>query len=154
MPDNHNNQPPGGGRAMSDNPRPGGELKACPFCGGAAHEQPGIYSFSAWIGCGNPHCFMSPSSQFHSDAEALAAWNHRAEGNGPVALDSPEAERRRQEPAYKLIQRVDQFLHDAMEVPSLKDRAAEMHAEIHEAAFEYVTQARAALQHKEPTRDS
>ncbi|MHB8284374.1 MAG: hypothetical protein ACYDD1_06830 [Caulobacteraceae bacterium] len=72
-----------------------------------------------------------------------AGWRRSALSPNPspaVALNSAEAERRRQEPTYKLIQRVDHFLHDAMEVPALKDRAAELHAEIHEAAFQYVTE--------------
>ncbi|MHB8284109.1 MAG: Lar family restriction alleviation protein [Caulobacteraceae bacterium] len=123
---------------MSDhnNPPPGGGLKACPFCGCAALEV--VFGISGTVECSNRSC-QATIKRHARPHRALAAWNRRAEGAGPVALDSAEAERRRQEPAYKLIQRIDLFLHDAMEVPSLKDRAAELHAEIHEAAFEYVT---------------
>lgn len=56
-----------------------------------------------------------------------------------VALDSPEAEKRRQEPHYKLLVRLDDFLHHLMEEERYKEEAGKLHAEVHEAAFDFVT---------------
>lgn len=56
-----------------------------------------------------------------------------------VELDSPLAVERRHELIYKAIQRAEQFLHGLMDGEALDKEATEIHAELHEAAFLYVT---------------
>src|SRR6185437_14700361 len=65
-----------------------------------------------------------------------------AEPRKEHALDSDEANHRRQEPLYKLLVRLDEFLHRAAENRELRDEASVLHGEVHDAAFTCVTEAR------------
>lgn len=51
-------------------------LKSCPFCGGEAHT----YRNNLWhVGCEHAHNGCVTMSAFVTEAEAVAAWNARAE---------------------------------------------------------------------------
>jgi hypothetical protein len=69
----------------------------------------------------------------------------------PYALDSPEAEKRRQLPYYKLLVKLDQFLHKLMdEEGPLKEEAGDLHAAVHEASFQFVTTAAPSAEQPSP----
>lgn len=52
------------------------ELKPCPFCGGEAHT----YKNNLWhVACENAHNSCVTMSAFITEAEAIEAWNSRAD---------------------------------------------------------------------------
>lgn len=57
------------------------ELLPCPFCGRSAfmnHLRGAFGPDSCVVGCTNPNCDVSPSSEEHiTEAAAIAAWNTR-----------------------------------------------------------------------------
>lgn len=57
------------------------ELKPCPFCGGKPRTAVMDYGdMQYWrIYCDTINCAMCMSSVYHSEAEAIKAWNTRAE---------------------------------------------------------------------------
>ena len=61
----------------TDNAR-GRELKPCPFCGGEAEIWRAQQGRTAWIGCMG-RCSVLVSKEYKTDAEAIAAWNRRAD---------------------------------------------------------------------------
>ena len=54
------------------------DLKPCPFCGGEAEKLTSIDGFTS-IGCLNCNPFYGVMIQRNTEAEAIAAWNTRAE---------------------------------------------------------------------------
>jgi hypothetical protein len=64
-----------------------------------------------------------------------------------VAPGSPEADQRRKHPHYQLIQRLDDFLHKLCGDQKYKQEADELHGEIHDAAFWFVTRPESAELH-------
>lgn len=61
-------------------------LKPCPFCGGEASVKcevfAGICVRGYWVSCDNDNCNETIECRtyaFDTEAEAIAAWNHRAE---------------------------------------------------------------------------
>ena len=52
------------------------ELKPCPFCGGEAELMVGKYYGTKWVECKTCH---AESDAFDTRAEAIDAWNRRAE---------------------------------------------------------------------------
>lgn len=57
-------------------------LKPCPFCGGEADisdEGIGTEPERYWAYCSNPACFVEGTAAYATEAEAIAAWNSRAE---------------------------------------------------------------------------
>lgn len=77
-------------------------LKPCPFCGGQAtiqafHHYPTQY----WAQCAdNPPCSVEVGG-FLSEAEAIAAWNRRADGWISVAERLPEVSH--ENPRYRCL---------------------------------------------------
>ena len=57
------------------------ELKPCPFCGGEARTSSKDYGDTHYwrVFCDTPSCAMCMTSVFHSEAEAIEAWNTRAD---------------------------------------------------------------------------
>ena len=57
------------------------ELKPCPFCGGEARTASKDYGDTHYwrVFCDTPSCAMCMTSVFHSEAEAIEAWNTRAD---------------------------------------------------------------------------
>jgi len=56
------------------------ELKTCPFCGGEASSFEDSGHSTAWeIGCFNGQCSAEPHVWEKTKAEAVAAWNTRAD---------------------------------------------------------------------------
>ena len=53
------------------------ELLPCPFCGGEAHIVGGDDFFYNVVQCCN--CHATASGRYETEAEAIAAWNTRAE---------------------------------------------------------------------------
>lgn len=62
-------------------------LKPCPFCGGeaGAHEDYG-HSTAWYVGCSNGKCPVEPHVWKKSKAEAISAWNTRADLVDPAAI--------------------------------------------------------------------
>ena len=54
------------------------ELKPCPFCGGKAEIWNARGERTAWIGC-MARCSVLVSKEHKTDADAVAAWNTRAD---------------------------------------------------------------------------
>ena len=60
------------------------ELKPCPFCGGEADisdEGTGTEPFRYWVYCPNNACFVEGTAAYATEAEAIEAWNTRADDN-------------------------------------------------------------------------
>lgn len=59
------------------------ELKPCPFCGGEANtlHRPHVIDWRYSVGCNDDECrgFIGLSWLYKTEAEAIAAWNSRAE---------------------------------------------------------------------------
>lgn len=59
------------------------ELKPCPFCGGEANtlHRPHVIDWRYSVGCNDDECrgFIGLSWLYKTEAEAIAAWNTRAE---------------------------------------------------------------------------
>lgn len=56
------------------------ELKPCPFCGGEASEVEDQGHSTAYnVGCFNGDCTIEPNTWADTKAEAIAAWNTRAD---------------------------------------------------------------------------
>ncbi len=62
------------------------QLKPCPFCGGKAELWRAHAERTAWIACMSK-CSVLVSNEHKTDAEAIAAWNHR---EIPAAQPSPD----------------------------------------------------------------
>lgn len=54
-------------------------------------------------------------------------------------LTSPQAETKRETSTYVLLTKIDQFLHKLMEDDRYKEEATNLHGEIHEESFRFVT---------------
>ncbi len=66
-------------------------LKACPFCGGTTRLDRGAITSlrkGFWTICRTKMCPANPSSVCETEAEAIAAWNRRAD---PVRAELLEA---------------------------------------------------------------
>lgn len=70
------------------------ELRPCPFCGGVASlwDEGDAGDAKPWINisCQNADCHAKPEMWWHSQEEAIAAWNRRVSqapaGEGPTML--------------------------------------------------------------------
>jgi hypothetical protein len=66
------------------------ELKHCPFCGGEADisdEGTGTEPFRYWVYCLNNACFVEGTATYATEAQAIEAWNTRAEQTCTVTYD-------------------------------------------------------------------
>lgn len=64
------------------------DLLPCPFCGGEAHIS--VSSDGYGIECANDRCLDMIFDQLPSEAEAIAAWNTRAERTCELTLDGTD----------------------------------------------------------------
>jgi citrate lyase beta subunit len=53
-------------------------LKPCPFCGGASEIWRASIARTAWVACMGK-CVVLVSKEYTTDAEAITAWNTRAD---------------------------------------------------------------------------
>lgn len=77
------------------------KLKPRPFCGGEAEIWRANCERTAWIGCMG-RCSVLVSKEYKTDAEAITAWNTRADTDRIAALEA-EVERLRED-AKSLIE--------------------------------------------------
>lgn len=61
------------------------QLKPCPFCGGKAELWMAHGDRTAWIACMSK-CSVLVSKEYKTDAEAIAAWNTRADAPELVTM--------------------------------------------------------------------
>ncbi len=71
------------------------ELKPCPFCGGDAEIWRAHEGRTAWVACMG-RCAVLVSKEYTTDAEAIAAWNTRADTatrNAAIVAAADEVEK-------------------------------------------------------------